>query len=57
MVFDNTNGGISKASTTTFDFWIGVVISAAAPATGDAITDLRDQYIAAMPEIVYAVRR
>lgn len=57
MIFDNTNGGISKASTTTFDFWIGVVISAAAPATGDSITDLRDQYIAAMPEIVYAVRR
>lgn len=57
MVFDNTNGGISKAATTTFDFWIGVVISAAAPATGDAVTDIRDQYIAAMPEIVYAVRR
>jgi hypothetical protein len=57
MVFDNTNGGISKASTTTFDFWIGVVLNAAAPQTGDAITDLRDQYIAAMPEITYAVRR
>lgn len=57
MTFDNTNGGISKASATTFDFWIGVVISAASPATGDAATDLRDQYIASMPEITYAVRR
>jgi hypothetical protein len=57
MVFDNTNGGISKASTTTFDFWIGVVINAAAPSTGDSATDLRDQYIASMPELTYAVRR
>lgn len=54
---DNTNGGISKASTTTFDFWIGAVISAAAPATGDGATELRDQYIASMPELTYAVRR
>lgn len=54
---DNTNGGISKASTTTFDFWIGAVISAAAPATGDGPTELRDQYIASMPELTYAVRR
>lgn len=54
---DNTNGGIWATSTTTFDFWIGVVIDAAAPDTGDAVTDLRDQYIASMPEITYAVRR
>lgn len=54
---DNTNGGISKASTTSFDFWIGPVINAASPQTGDAATDLRDQYIGSMPEIVYAVRR
>lgn len=57
MVFDNTNGGISKSSTTTFDFWIGVVLNAAAPLTGDAATELRDQYIASLPEITYAVRR
>lgn len=54
---DNANGGISKASTNVMDFWIGVVINAAAPQTGDAITDLRDQYIASMPELTYAVRR
>jgi hypothetical protein len=57
MTFDNTNGGISRASTTVFDFYIGVVINAASPAAGDAVTDLRDQYIASMPELTYAVRR
>lgn len=57
MTFDNTNGGIQKAATTTFDFWIGAVINAASPQTGDASTDLRDQYIASMPELTYAVRR
>jgi hypothetical protein len=54
---DNTNGGISKASVTAFDFWIGPVMNAASPATGDSATELRDQYIGSMPEIVYAVRR
>jgi hypothetical protein len=54
---DNTNGGISRASTVVFDFWIGVVINAASPQIGDAVTDLRDQYIASMPELTYAVRR
>lgn len=54
---DNANGGISRASTTVFDFWIGVVINGAAPQTGDAVTDLRDQYIGSMPELTYAVRR
>lgn len=54
---DNTNGGIYKTSTTTFDFWIGPVINAASPQTGDSVTELRDQYIGSMPEIVYAVRR
>lgn len=54
---DNTNGGISKASTTSFDFWIGEVINAAAPSAGDAATDLRDQYIGSLPELTYAVRR
>jgi hypothetical protein len=54
---DNTNGGISKSSTTSFDFWIGPVLNAASPQTGDSATELRDQYIGSMPEIVYAVRR
>jgi hypothetical protein len=54
---DNVNGGITKSSATTFDFWIGAVINAASPAAGDSATDLRDQYIASMPELTYAVRR
>lgn len=54
---DNTNGGIFKSSTTAFDFWVGVVINAASPAGGDAVTDLRDQYIGSMPELTYCVRR
>lgn len=57
MTFDNVNGGISRASTTVMDFFIGAVINAAAPNTGDAATDLRDQYIASLPELTYAVRR
>jgi hypothetical protein len=54
---DNTNGGISKSSTLALDFWLGVVINAASPATGDSVTNLRDQFIATLPEITYAVRR
>lgn len=54
---NNATGGITKSSTTAMDFWIGVVINGASPATGDSITDLRDQYIASMPELTYAVRR
>lgn len=49
--------GISKASTTALGFWLGVIIDAAAPASGDAPTDLRDQYIGTMPEITYAIGR
>lgn len=57
FIVNNTDGGIYRASTTVFDFWIGPVINAASPATGDAVTALRDQYIATMPEITYIVRR
>lgn len=57
FVVNNTTGGIYRAATTSFDFWIGPVMNAASPATGDSVTDLRNQYIGSMPEIVYAVRR
>lgn len=50
----HTNGGITKTSATFLDFWLGV---AAGAASGDAPTDLRNQYIAAMPEAVYGTRR
>lgn len=57
FVVNNSAGGIHRTSTTSFDFWIGPVINAASPQTGDSVTEMRDQYIGSMPEIVYAVRR
>lgn len=54
---DTGNGGLSKTSAIFLDFFVGVVLNAAAPLTGDQNTDLRDQYIGALPEITYAVRR
>jgi hypothetical protein len=53
----HTNGGVIKSSATAVDFWIGVVADGGSAVSGDAATDLRDQYIAAMPEAVYGVRR
>jgi hypothetical protein len=54
---NHTNGGIINASATTLDFWIGVEAGGTAAVSGDAGADLRNQYIAAMPETIYAVRR
>jgi hypothetical protein len=53
----HTNGGVTKASTTSMDFWIGVVAGGGSAVSGDAATDLRNQYVACMPESVYGVRR
>lgn len=53
----HTNGGVSKGSTTALDFWIGVVAGGGSPASGDAATDLRNQYIGALAEQTYAVGR
>ncbi|MEU1309512.1 hypothetical protein ABZ419_11540 [Streptomyces cinnamoneus] len=53
----HASGGVSKASTTTLDFWIGVAAGGGSAVAGDAATDLRNQYIACLPEAVYAVRR
>lgn len=53
----HANGGIQKSSTTTLDLWIGVAAGGGSAVSGDAATDLRNQYIACMPEAVYAVRR
>jgi hypothetical protein len=55
--YDTTNGGISKAATTSLDFYIGAVISATSPASGDAATDLQNQYIGTLPESTYYVKR
>ncbi|MFI2761406.1 hypothetical protein ACH5A3_21430 [Streptomyces echinatus] len=53
----HTNGGVTKAATTSLDFWIGVVAGGGSAVSGDAATDLRNQYVACMPEAVYGVRR
>jgi len=56
---DTTNGGLSKASTTSLDFYIGAVIQpgGGAAASGDAAADLQNQYIGTLPESTYIVRR
>jgi hypothetical protein len=54
---DTTNCGISKASTTSLDFYLGVVFSATSPASGDAAADLQGQYIGTLPESTYYVKR
>ncbi|MEU1272975.1 hypothetical protein [Streptomyces sp. NPDC005799] len=53
----HANGGVQKNTTTTLDFWIGVAAGGGSAVSGDAATDLRNQYIASMPEAVYGVRR
>ncbi len=53
----HANGGITKASTTTLDWYAGAVVNSASPAAVDAATVLRDMYIAALPEQVTGVRR
>ncbi|MFI6496917.1 hypothetical protein [Nonomuraea typhae] len=53
----HANGGLSKTSTTWLDFYAGVVAGGGSAASGDQATNLRDQYIAAMPETTVAVRR
>lgn len=53
----HANGGIQKSSVTSLDFWIGVAAGGGSAVSGDTATDLRNQYLAAMPEAVYAVRR
>lgn len=50
-------GGFTKASVTSMDFYIGAVISATSPASGDAAADLQNQYIGTLPESTYIVRR
>lgn len=53
----HTNGGVQKAATVSLDFWIGAEAGGSSAVSGDAATDLRNQYIACLPETVYAVRR
>lgn len=53
----HTNGGVIKSSATALDFWIGVAAGGGSAVSGDAATDLRNQYTACMPEAIYGVRR
>jgi hypothetical protein len=53
----HANGGVLKAATTSMDFWIGVAAGGGSAVSGDAATDLRNQYVSCMPEAVYGVRR
>lgn len=53
----HANLGIVKAATTTLGFYLGVVVGGGSAVSGDQAANLRDQYIAAMPEIVTPVWR
>ncbi|MFB7111722.1 hypothetical protein [Streptomyces sp. NPDC056291] len=53
----HASGGLSLAATTRLDFFLGVVAGGGSAAAGDAATVLRDQYIGALPERIYGVRR
>lgn len=50
-----TNGGVSKSSATTLDFWIGA--EPPTPASGDLAADLAQQYVGAMAEKVGVIKR
>ncbi|MFG3051909.1 hypothetical protein ACGFZP_13290 [Kitasatospora sp. NPDC048239] len=53
----HANLGVSKTSTATLDFWLGIVAGGGSAVAGDAATDLRNQYIGALAESTYVVRR
>ena len=53
----NANGGLSKATVTKMDLWIGSVVGGTGAVAGDAANDLRDQYIGTMAESTRAGKR
>ena len=53
----HASGGVVKASTTALDFFVGQVVNGTSPVSGDEATALRNQYIGALPEAVFGVRR
>ncbi|MET8826105.1 hypothetical protein ABZX40_13615 [Streptomyces sp. NPDC004610] len=53
----HANGGLAKNAAIALDFFLGVSAGGGSAVSGDAATDLRNQYIACMPEAVYGVRR
>lgn len=53
----HASGGVVVTSATRLDFFLGVVAGGGSAAAGDEATVLRDQYLGALPEQVYGVRR
>lgn len=53
----HASGGLTKTSTTWMDFFVGVVAGGGSAVPGDQATNLRDAYIACMPEVTMAVKR
>lgn len=54
---NHANGGVSKAAVTALDFYLGAVFGGGSAVSGDAATDLRNQYIGTLPEVTAGVRR
>ena len=53
----HASGGVTKAAATALDFYLGAVVNGSSAASGDTAIDLRNQYVASLPERVYGVRR
>lgn len=53
----STTGAISKAASTTLNWYSGWVINGSAPATNDGATNLRDQYLGSVPSRDVVVQR
>lgn len=53
----STNGTLTKAATTSFDFFLGAVVGGGSAVSGDAAADLFKQYIGSLAESTYVVRR
>lgn len=53
----HASGGMQLASATSMDFFTGTVVNGSSPASGDEAAALMNQYIGALPEAIYGVRR
>ncbi|WP_188188058.1 hypothetical protein [Nonomuraea sp. SYSU D8015] len=53
----HASGGLTRTAATAMDFFVGVVAGGGSAVSGDQATNLRDQYLAALPETTAAIRR
>lgn len=53
----HASGGLTKTGSTAMDFFLGTVVAGGSAVSGDQAANLRDQYIASMPETTMAVKR